>query len=43
MCVLQLFERGVSAFPDAVAIACEGRQVTYRELNLTADRIAAGA
>jgi amino acid adenylation domain-containing protein len=42
MCVLQLFERGVSAFPDALAVACEDWQVTYRELNLTADRIAHG-
>ncbi len=42
MCVLQLFERRASAFPDALAVACEGRQVTYRELNLTADRIAHG-
>jgi amino acid adenylation domain-containing protein len=42
MYVLQLFERGASAFPDALAIACKGRQVTYRELNLTADRIAHG-
>jgi amino acid adenylation domain-containing protein len=42
MCVLQLVERGTSAFPDAVAVGCKGRQVTYRELNLTADRIAQG-
>jgi amino acid adenylation domain-containing protein len=42
MCVLQLFERGASEFPDAVAVGCKGRQVTYRELNLTADRIAQG-
>ncbi len=40
MCVLQLIERGASEFPDAVAVGCRGRQVTYRELNLTADRIA---
>jgi amino acid adenylation domain-containing protein len=42
MCVLQLFERQASAFPDALAVACEGWQVTYRELNLTVDRIAHG-
>src|ERR1700728_2033808 len=42
MCVLQLFERQASAFPDALAIVCEGWQVTYRELNLTVDRIAHG-
>jgi amino acid adenylation domain-containing protein len=42
MCVLQLFERQASAFPDALAVVCEGWQVTYRELNLTVDRIAHG-
>jgi amino acid adenylation domain-containing protein len=42
MCVLQLLERGASAFPNAIAVGCKGRQVTYRELNLTADRIAQG-
>jgi amino acid adenylation domain-containing protein len=42
MCVLQLFELGASALPDALAVACEGWQVTYRDLNLTADRIAQG-
>jgi amino acid adenylation domain-containing protein len=42
MCVLQLFERRVSAFPDALAVVCEGWQVTYRELNLTVDRVAQG-
>jgi amino acid adenylation domain-containing protein len=42
VCVLQLFERNVCAFPDALAIACEGRQLTYRELNSTAEQIAHG-
>jgi amino acid adenylation domain-containing protein len=42
MCVLQLFERRVSAFPDALAVVCEAWQVTYHELNLTVDRIAHG-
>ena len=42
MCVLQLFERNVCAFPDALAIACEGRQLTYRELNSIAEQIADG-
>ena len=42
MCVLELFERGASAFPDALAIACQDWQVSYHELNLTADRIAHG-
>jgi amino acid adenylation domain-containing protein len=40
--VLRLFERRVCAFPDAWAIACEGRQLTYRELNSIAERIANG-
>ena len=38
--VLQEFERRALASPDALALVCEGRQVTYRELNLTADRVA---
>lgn len=42
MCVLQSFERNVSAAPDALAIAAESRQTTYRELNSTADKIAEG-
>src|SRR5271168_3805584 len=42
MCVLQWFERNVLSAPDAVAIANEGRQLTYRELNSTADRIQHG-
>ncbi len=42
MSVLQLFERHAGAFPDALAIACEGRRLTYRELNSTADQIADG-
>ena len=42
MCVLQSFERNVSAAPDALAIAAESRQLTYRELNSAADKIADG-
>ena len=38
--VLQAFERAASLSPDASAVACEGRKVTYRELNLSADRVA---
>jgi surfactin family lipopeptide synthetase A len=40
MFVLKQFERTTSACPEAFAVVCEGRQVTYRELNLIADRIA---
>jgi amino acid adenylation domain-containing protein len=42
MCVLELFERRASAFPDALAVACQDWKVSYHELNLTADRIAHG-
>jgi amino acid adenylation domain-containing protein len=42
MYVLQWFEHGASAFPDALAIACDGWQVTYSELNQTAERVAHG-
>jgi amino acid adenylation domain-containing protein len=42
MCLVELFERNVFASPDALAISSENRQVTYRELNSTADRIAGG-
>jgi amino acid adenylation domain-containing protein len=40
--VLQLFERNVSACPDALAVAFEGRRLTYRQLDLIAERIADG-
>ena len=40
--VLQLFQQRASGFPDALAIACEGRQITYHELNCKADQVAAG-
>jgi amino acid adenylation domain-containing protein len=42
MCIVELFERNVFAAPDALAISSENRQLTYRELNCTADRIAEG-
>jgi amino acid adenylation domain-containing protein len=41
MSVLQLFERNVIAAPDALAITSESWRITYRELNTTADQIAA--
>jgi amino acid adenylation domain-containing protein len=40
--VLQLFERQVSASPDACAIVCEGRYVTYGQLNFLAEQVADG-
>ena len=42
MCVLRLFERNTSAFPDALAVGCEGRQLSYRQLDSIAERISAG-
>jgi amino acid adenylation domain-containing protein len=42
MFFLQWFEDYASASPDALAITCEGRQLTYSELNFTADQIADG-
>jgi amino acid adenylation domain-containing protein len=42
MRIVELFERNVFAAPDALAISSENRQLTYRELNFTADRIAEG-
>jgi amino acid adenylation domain-containing protein len=42
MSVLRLFEQNASVCPDVFAIACEGRQLTYRELNSNADQIADG-
>jgi amino acid adenylation domain-containing protein len=42
MFVLPWFERRASASPDSIAVACEDRKVTYRELNLLAYQIACG-
>ena len=35
-----LFESQVERTPDAIAVRCEGRQLTYRELNSRANRVA---
>ena len=40
-CVHQLFEEQVARTPDAVALIFEDEQMTYRELNDRADRVAA--
>ena len=39
--VVDLFERQAAAKPNAVAVRCQGRHVTYRTLDRWADRIAA--
>ena len=40
LCAHELFERQVERTPDAVAVAFEERQVTYRELNRRANQLA---
>jgi len=39
-CVHQLFEEQVERTPDAIAVVFEGEQLTYRELNRRANRLA---
>lgn len=39
-CLHQLFESQVERTPDAVAVTCEERQLTYRELNSKANQLA---
>src|SRR5256714_1411678 len=39
-CVHELFEAQVERTPDAVAVACQHEQVTYRELNQRANQVA---
>jgi len=38
--VAQLFEQVAAAYPESIALVFEGRQVTYRELNLRANWLA---
>ena len=39
-CLHQLVEDQVARSPEAVAVVCEGRQLTYRELNTRANQLA---
>ena len=39
-CIHQLFEEQVERAPDAIAVVFEGEQLTYKELNKQANRIA---
>ena len=39
-CIHELFEEQVERTPDATAVVFEGRQLTYRELNTKANRLA---
>ncbi len=40
MCLLQWFEQRASAVPDGLAVACDSRTVSYRQLHLLAEQIA---
>ncbi|EGJ29281.1 MULTISPECIES: non-ribosomal peptide synthetase [Moorena] len=39
-CVHQLFEQQVEKTPDAVAVVCDGEQLTYKQLNQRANQLA---
>ncbi|HLJ89058.1 MAG TPA: amino acid adenylation domain-containing protein, partial [Candidatus Angelobacter sp.] len=39
-CIHQLFEEQVEKTPDALALACAGQQLSYRELNRRANQVA---
>ncbi len=39
-CIHQLFEERVDKYPDAIAVVCDDRQLTYRELNQRANLLA---
>ena len=39
-CINQQFERQVERTPEAIAVTCDGQNLTYRELNRRANRLA---
>ena len=39
-CIHELFEEQAEGTPDAVAVVCEGEQLTYKEFNARANRLA---
>lgn len=39
MCIHELFEAQVERSPDALALECEGKQITYRDLNRKANQL----
>lgn len=43
LCIHQLFEQRVATQPDAIAIECDGEQLSYAELERRANRIANAA
>ncbi|MCP4978829.1 MAG: amino acid adenylation domain-containing protein, partial [Maribacter sp.] len=40
ICIHELFEQQVKSTPEALAVICEGKQLTYQELNQTANQLA---
>ena len=40
MCIHELFEAQVERTPEAIAVVCQGEQLTYRELNGRANQLA---
>lgn len=40
LCIHQLFEAQVESTPDNIAVICENQEITYRELNNRANRVA---
>src|SRR5262249_37403115 len=39
MCIHQLFEEQTGRSPEAIAVVCKGKQISYRELNRRANQL----